>query len=246
MSRFERAVLRVLRAPDHWITVRAVTDVTPRYRRIRFHGPGLLAEHPTPPAFWLRLWFPAGEDEYQRGYTVTDVDRDGGAFSVEFVLHDGSALASDWARAAEEGDRLRATVYPGKPFAVPDPAPTGYLLVGDPASLPAINDILRALPEGTPARVLLQRQHAEDMDLPAAIREGDELTWVVEEDGLPKAVAALKGDLDGWHAWVATDTGTTKRVRTLLRDTCGLPKDAVTARGYWIKGRSMGGAPKGE
>ncbi|WP_026123526.1 siderophore-interacting protein [Nocardiopsis chromatogenes] len=246
MSRFERAVLRVLRAPDHWITVQGAADVTPRYRRIRFHGPELLAEHATPPAFWLRLWFPSGGEEYQRGYTVTDVDRENGEFSVEFVLHDGGSLASDWARAAEKGDRLRVTVYPGKSFTLPDPAPAGYLLVGDPASLPAINDILRALPPQTPARILLQRQHAEDMDLPTAVREGDELTWVVEEDGLPKAVEALKGEVDGWSAWVATETGTTKRVRTLLRDACGLPKGAVTARGYWIKGRSMGGAPKGE
>ncbi|GAA3849635.1 MULTISPECIES: siderophore-interacting protein [Amycolatopsis] len=235
MSRFEKIVLKTLRAPTYPLRVCAAEDVADHYRRIRFAGPELLAAEETPPAFWIRLWIPAGGEEYQRAYTVTDVRRDDGTFACEFALHEGEGVASEWARRAEPGQTLRATVYGSKRFAVPAPAPEGYLLVGDPCSLPAINDILRALPEPVPAKVFLLEDHDR---LPVA--GGD-----VRRCGSPEEVlAAVRelGPLPGWHAWVATESALTRQVRGLAQDALGVRRQDVTSQGYWTRGRAMGRA----
>ncbi|WP_431873311.1 siderophore-interacting protein [Amycolatopsis sacchari] len=234
MSRFDRAVLTLLRAPSYPLDVHEVEDLTAHCRRIHFSAPELLAGQAIAPTFWLRLWIPVGGQEVQRAYTVTEVRRDAGLFAADFVLHDTPGPASDWARAAAPGAKLRATVYPGALFALPDPPPNGYLLLGDPASLPAINEILKALPETVPARILLHRQHDDDPKLTVHTRPNDSLEWT----DLTTTGEALSGDLDGWHAWVATETGVTRRLRATLHQR--LPKAAVKARGYWIAGRPMG------
>ena len=59
-------------------------------------------------------------------------------------LHDG--CASDWSRQAEPGDTIDATVQ-GTGFEVPDPLPPRMLVIGDPASLPAINSLLSVAPK---------------------------------------------------------------------------------------------------
>lgn len=249
-TRLDRAVLALLRAPTYLVTVQAVEDLTGHCRRIHFSAPEFLAAHDRiAPTFWLRLWIPRGGQEYQRGYTVTDVRRDAGLFAVDFVLHDTPGVATDWARGAAPGASLRATVYTGKLFSLPEPPPRGCLLLGDPASLPAINDILRALPGDVPARVILQRQHADDERLPVHVRGGDLLSWAAPAPagaGLVEALAGLDGDdLTGWQAWVATESGVSRRLRSLLQQRLGLPRAAIKAQGYWIEGRSMGRSAPG-
>lgn len=240
MSRFDRAVLTLLRAPTYSITVHEIDDLTAHCRRIHFTAPELLNAHEISPTFWLRLWIPVDGQEYQRAYTVTHPRREAGLFAADFVLHDTPGVATNWARTATPGSTLRATIYTGKLFSLPQPAPRGYLLLGDPASLPAINDILRALPTTVPAHVMLQRQHDDDADLPLSERDGEEVTWATSDSGLLDLVRDLDADLTGWHAWAATEAGVTRRLRALLQTQHGLPRTAVTARGYWIAGKPMG------
>lgn len=243
VSRAEQVVLRMLRARSYPLTVAAVEDVTEHYRRVHFTAPELLAAHETPPAFWLRLWIPDRGRQYQRAYTVTDVRRDQARFAVEFVLHQPDGVGSDWARAASPGATVRATVFGSKRFTVPKPRPAGYLLLGDPSSLAAINDVLRALPAELPARVLLHPQHPDDPSLPVRARPGDKVSWVAPHLAgldLAPAIRHLSGEVAGWAAWVATETTATKRLRSLLRQRYGLARAAVTAQANWIRGRSMG------
>jgi NADPH-dependent ferric siderophore reductase len=234
LSRFEKIVLNALRAPTYRLEVSKVADVGSRYRSVRFSAPELLAAQETSPAFWLRLWIPVDGEEYQRAYTVTDVRRDEGTFACLFKLHDGDGVAVEWARAAQPGETLRATVYGPKRFAVPSPAPDGYLLVGDPCSLPAINDVLRTLPDSVPAKVFLVEEHD------GIAVEADDVHWCATPAEMTAAVRALDR-LDGWHAWVATESGLTREVRGLLQD-LGVRKQDITAQGYWTKGRAMGHA----
>ncbi|GAB3576679.1 hypothetical protein GCM10027445_41200 [Amycolatopsis endophytica] len=235
MSRFEKIVLNALRAPTYRLEVSKVDDVGSRYRSIRFSAPELLAAQETPPTFWLRLWIPVDGEEYQRAYTVTEVRRDEGTFACLFKLHDGDGVAVEWARAAEPGQALRATVYGPKRFAVPAPAPAGYLLVGDPCSLPAINDILRTLPDSVPAKVVLVEDHD---GLSVA---GGEVHWCATPAEVTAALGEL-GRLEGWHAWVATESGLTREVRGVVQEALGVRKQDITAQGYWTRGRAMGRA----
>ncbi len=65
-----------------------------------------------------------------------------GTVDIDFAMHDG--IATNWARAARPGDVLEVTVL-GSDFALPEPPPAGYVIVGDTASLPAINSLLDAI-----------------------------------------------------------------------------------------------------
>jgi len=82
----------------------------------------MLAEHPVHPTMWIRMWFADGDKLHQRGYTLVDPDPAAGTVDIEFALHDG--IASQWARAAQPGDTIEATVL-GSKFAIPEPPPAG-------------------------------------------------------------------------------------------------------------------------
>jgi NADPH-dependent ferric siderophore reductase len=101
---------------------------------------------------WIRLWCADGDILHQRGYTLVNPNPAAGALDIEFALHHGTA--SQWARAAQPGDTIDATVL-GSMFAIPDPAPAGYVIVGDCASLPAINWLLTSIGDA-PAQVFLE------------------------------------------------------------------------------------------
>src|SRR5699024_3800644 len=53
--------------------------------------------------------------------------------------------ACAWAAVAEPGARIQAMVLGTAKFAVPEDAPAGYLLIGDAASIPAINSIIEVV-----------------------------------------------------------------------------------------------------
>jgi Siderophore-interacting FAD-binding domain len=64
---------------------------------------------------------------HQRGYTLVDPDPAADTVDIEFALHDG--VASRWAQEAQPGDTVEATVL-GSNFALPQPAPAGYVIIG--------------------------------------------------------------------------------------------------------------------
>ncbi|MBE4740482.1 siderophore-interacting protein [Streptomyces caniscabiei] len=146
---WEGAVLKLLRGKDFVFTVTGAEQVTEHYRRVHLTDGGMLAVTGVHPTMWVRLWFEAAGKPHQRAYTLVDPDPAVGTFSLEFALHEGHA--SDWARAAKPGDTIEATVH-GTGFTDPDPTPSHILAIGDPASLPAINSLLTALPS-TPTTI---------------------------------------------------------------------------------------------
>jgi ATP-binding cassette subfamily B protein IrtA len=239
---FQGAVLKALGAVDHVLTVVAVEDVVAGYRRIRFTSPTLLDELELRPAAWIRLWVPdeAGR-EHQRGYTVLDADPDTGELSIEFVLHEPVGPASAWAGRAEPGQQLRAAVYGATRFAPPDPGPAGYLLVGDPASTPAINSIIAAIPAEAPIELYLEWGHAGDADLPLATHPGLRVHRVARTADGGAVVAALEQrDWSDWYAWIGAERRTVRRLRAALKDVHGFPKAEVKAQAYWVEGSSLG------
>ena len=85
------AVLKLLGAGEHLLTVSAVTDVTAHFRRITFDAPTLFDGAPFEPGAYLRLWFRDETHptrEHQRAYTLVNSDPAAGSVSLEFVLHD--------------------------------------------------------------------------------------------------------------------------------------------------------------
>ncbi|MFB7241843.1 NADPH-dependent ferric siderophore reductase [Streptomyces populi] len=230
---WEGAVLKLLRAKDYVFTVTGAENVTAEYRRVRFTDGGMLAVTGVHPTMWVRLWFDNAGKPHQRAYTLVDPDPAAGTFSLEFALHEGRA--SDWARAAEPGDTIEATVQ-GTGFEHPAPAPSHVIAVADAASLPALNSLLTTLGpvpatvwfegslEGLPCRT------APHHDVRQVARR-DAGRHLVEEvkAGLPE----LLKDCPHPYVWIACDTATTRALSAHVRKELSVPRQRVNALGYW-------------
>ncbi|MEV7796120.1 siderophore-interacting protein [Streptomyces sp. NPDC087512] len=231
---WEGAVLRLMRAKDFTLTVTDAEDVTPHYRRLRLSDGGLLAAAGVHPTMWVRLWFENAGRPHQRAYTLVDPDPATGTFGLEFALHEGRA--GDWARAAEPGDTIGATVQ-GTGFQHPDPAPSRLFAVADPASLPALNSLLDAL-DTVPATIWFEGG-TEGLPLrtdPAR----HELRTVPRRDAGAHLVAEVRRALPGLlrstpapYVWIACDTATTRALSSYVRKDLAVAKQRVNALGYW-------------
>lgn len=232
---WEGAVLKLLRAKDFKFTVTGAEQVTEHYRRLTFTDGGLLADLPVHPTMWVRLWFDDNGKPHQRGYTLVDPDAEAGTFAIEFALHQG--IASDWSRTAEEGDTIAATVY-GTGFEPLDPAPERLFVIGDAASLPAINSLLDAHPE-TPATIWFET--TDDDALPFRTREErHDLRKVERADGgaalvkrVREELPALLGQTANPYVWVAAEASSTRALAAFARKELGVPKARVHALAYW-------------
>ncbi|MBV7669353.1 siderophore-interacting protein [Streptomyces halstedii] len=236
---WEGVVLKLFRGRDFTFTVTGAEQIDEDFRRVRVTDGGLLAAtggaHPT---MWVRVWFDRAGKPHQRGYTLVDPDPEAGTFSLEFALHDGTA--SDWARAAKAGDTIDATLQ-GTGFELPDPAPARLFVVGDPASLPAINSLLDALPE-VPATLWFETAHSSPDDLPLRLDPDRHTVHLVpRRDGGARLVEEVKAALPALlgpdpsdaYVWIACDTATTRALAGYARRKLGVPRERVNATGYW-------------
>jgi NADPH-dependent ferric siderophore reductase len=231
MSRgFEGVLCKLWRGGDYEITVTGRTEITPNYLRLHFDAKEMLADREIHPTMWIRGWFPDGQKSHQRGYTLVDPDTEAGTVSIDFAMHEG--LATRWAQQAEPGEVLEVTVL-GSNFSLPEPAPSGYVIVGDTASLPAINSLLDAIGDA-PARVFLESAHDDDRDLPIA-RNAD-VVWVDRKndgEALVEAVRSSAFDADDHFGWVACDNRTTRAVSKIFREQYKIPRKSMKAQAYW-------------
>lgn len=217
---------------DYELTVIGRTELTPHYLRVHFTAQKLLAEQRMHPTTCVRGWFPDGERFHQRGYVLVNPHIAAGTVDIDFAMHDGhDGVATRWAATAVPGDVLDVTVLGGN-FRLPQPRPAGYVIVGDAASLPAINTLLDAIDHDTPARVFLEARHDDDRDLPVA---GDaDITWVDGDDeDLVRTVASKAFDAADHHGWVACNNRTTRAVAQVFRERYGIPRRSITAQAYW-------------
>ncbi|MFT3833677.1 MAG: ATP-binding cassette domain-containing protein [Micropruina sp.] len=244
MSRgFQGALMRGFGARDHVATVTGTQWLAPHFLRLRLTSPTLFDDIEVETTTWLRFWFPdpdGGETEYQRAYTLTEADPDTGAFAVDFVLHTPAGPACLWAERAQPGDTVPVMTSLTAGFTVPEELPAGFLLVGDAASIPAINSVLGALPAQVPVELYLERHSAHDEAIPLGGHPRLRVHWTDRRDAGSLAASIAASDWSDWYAWAAPESGSLKALQTRLRDEFGFPKREIHARAYWIEGRSMG------
>jgi NADPH-dependent ferric siderophore reductase len=227
---WEGVVLKLFRGKDFVFTVTGAEQVTERYRRVHFTDGGLLQAIGVHPTMWVRLWFDNAGKPHQRAYTLVDPDIEAGTFSLEFALHDG--CASDWSRKAEPGATIEATVQ-GTGFEVPDPLPARMLVIGDPASLPAINSLLAVAPK-LPATIWFETTHDLDQELPFRTEEHHDLRTVPRSQLVEQVKTELKDEISpDTFVWIACDTATTRTLTAYVLKDLAVPKHRVKSLGYW-------------
>lgn len=248
-------VLRIRREPPRFrhMSVRAAERLSPRMVRVTFEGPDLRGLEVEEPAASVRLLLPSpgtdelivpawngnefllqdGERPVIRTFTPPLVADDDHDLDLWIVVHEGGA-ASEWAAAAEPGDPA-AVSGPGRGYHV-DAAAPAYVLAGDETALPAIAQLLEALPGAATVEVHVEIVRP-DAELPLPDHPNATITWHVLPAGAPPGatlVAAVEGaplDAAG-RVWAAGEAAGMHRIRRLLAAR-QFPRAQSTVRGYW-------------
>ena len=170
-------------------------------------------------------------DGVPRAYTVRRVD--GEDVWIDFVVHGDEGLAGPWAAAAVPGDTIEF-VGPGGAWS-PRPGADLHVFIGDDSALPAIASGLDRLGEA-PSLVFAEiAQPGHEYPLDAQV------TWVYRQDapyGERLVEAVLAAELPGGDLEVFLH-GNAEMVRPLRRyllRECGLPREHLSASGYWRAG----------
>jgi NADPH-dependent ferric siderophore reductase len=238
-------------------TVRRAEALGPRLQRVTLAGEDLAGFAVTEPAASVRLLLPSPDAELVipawngneflmpdgsrpviRTLTPFRADPAAGELDVCVVLH-GSGLASTWAERASAGDEV-AVSGPGRGYEV-DGRARQFLLAGDETALPALTQVLQALPAAATVAV-----HVEVADASAHIPMPPHRKVTIEwhelapgaapGDAMVGAVAAAEVTPEH-RVWVAGEAAAVQRIRKHLFDTVGIARDRTVVRGYWKHGR---------
>jgi NADPH-dependent ferric siderophore reductase len=216
-----------------------VGEFTDHYVKLLFPPAG--AEYSTPfDVDQIHAERPRSQWPVTRSYTVRAWDADRAELTVDFVYHGDHGLAGPWAAAARPGDVI-SFFGPGGGYA-PDPQTDWHLLVGDESALPAIAATLGRLPEGVAATVVIEVEDEQEHQLlesPGLL----DVTWV-DRLGAPAPVGAAVADRVRalrWpggdvQAFVHGEASLVKEVRHHLRFERGVPRERLSASGYWRRG----------
>jgi len=230
------------------LQVLRVTDITPRMRRVTLHGPELAGFISLGTDDHVKLLFATTPQEQaaldsfmpgqnsegpkpaMRDYTPRRYDAASGELDIDFVLH-GEGPAATWAAQAQAGQFLYIAGPRGS-MIVPDMFDS-YLLIGDETALPAIARRLEELPANRRAQVVIEiEDDAERQTLNSKAKV--DVIWVLRgERDLLEVTRQLTLPEGTLYAWVATESGLSRKVRRVLLDEFGLDEASVKAAGYW-------------
>jgi NADPH-dependent ferric siderophore reductase len=252
---------RIRREPPRFrdVEVHRVERVGSHLVRLSFVGADLEAMAAADPAASVRLLLPSdggtelvmpvwngnefllpdGRRPAIRTFTPLRADRDGAELALEIVVH-GNGIASNWAAGAEPGRRA-AISGPGRGYTVNDDAPA-FLLGGDETAIPAITQLLEAIPATARVHVCVEvaqpdgrvplPEHpnatVEWCDLPHGAPPGDALVAAVRAADLPAGV----------RVWAAGEAAGVQRIRRYLFEEREMPRAQTSVRGYWKHGRA--------
>jgi NADPH-dependent ferric siderophore reductase len=108
-----------------------------------------------------------------------------------------------------------------------------YLLIGDETALPAIARRLEELPANRAALVVVEIANPDEQQVFQSAAQVD-VIWIVRgEQDLVQVTRKLEMPEGHLYAWVATESGLSRKVRAVLLNEFGLDEAAVKAAGYW-------------
>ncbi|MEN9704125.1 MAG: hypothetical protein RLZZ393_4 [Pseudomonadota bacterium] len=230
--------------PRYATTVKSVTDITPRMRRIVFTGEALAAFEWSGPASHIKLLFTDGGPDARpvmRTYTPRRFDAVARELTVDMVLH-GEGPAASWAAMAEVGQSLTIS-GPGRAYTV-DATVAHWVLAGDDTAIPALATLLEALPANATAEVYLELPALEESAALDVVHPGARVNRLLRADGdaapgvlLEAAIRAAELP-EAARVYVACEAGAIRRIRRHLLQERGLAPAQVVTRGYWKLGET--------
>lgn len=243
------------------MTVHAVTELSPRLRRITFRANEFADYARTGPDESFVLLMPAnGRDEVvmpsvdrmnirqairqlpeadrpdMRWYTIRAWRQEQREIDVDFVLHGDAGPGTRWASAAEPGQTIgfRAGSASYRP-----PVGGGVeLLAADETALPALSTILETGTSGTP-QVFVELPDESfrgplDADVP--------ITWLYRGDEAPGSrllPAVRDADLSTVdYAWLCGESAIATGLRRQLVRDRGVDRRRILFSGYWKVGQA--------
>ncbi|MES2053828.1 MAG: siderophore-interacting protein [Pseudomonadota bacterium] len=237
------------RRPPRRVEVSRVQVLSPAMRRITLKGTELEGFAPEAPASYLKLIFPepgqsepdrplpdAPRPKSMRTYTPLAVRPEVHEVDVDFVLH-GEGPASTWASQAKVGQVIYL-MGPGPGYAL-DKTAAQHLLIADDSALPAVENILAALPASANVQLLVEVISAQEeraLQSPATVSA----QWLprgtdhrAAGQPLEKALRAMPPVPAGTRVYLACEAAAMRRIRKLLTDELGINRSQIVGRGYW-------------
>ncbi|GAB3957735.1 siderophore-interacting protein [Streptomyces sparsus] len=217
-------------------------EYTDSYVKLLFPRPGATLPEPFDLAR-VRAELPRHRWPLTRTYTVRRWDAQAGELTLDFVVHGEEGVAGPWALRARPGDGIHL-LGPGGGYA-PSRGADWHLLAGDESALPAIAAALERLPAGAPAHALLEVA-GPDEEQQLAVPPGVELRWLHRGGARPgsllvDAVRALEFPGGTVQAFVHGEAGFVRDLRRHLRLERHVPRELLSASGYWRTGHDEDG-----
>ena len=247
--------LRILRVAD-------IAQVTPRMRRVAFHGDDLgRFERPDqlhcrlifqPKGVSAPLWpqlddrghvvWPKAQKLATRVYTIRGIDAARGMIEIDFALHDKPGPATQWALQAAPGDIVGIL---GPAADGPRPADF-YVLAGDETGLPGIARILAELDRAARGVAFIEiadRAERQSLTKPAGV----DVHWLYRGEMLSGPAGLLPEALRGvdWPSdlaraffWGGCEHKAFREIHRLLRNDVGLPRERQVLYSHWHRALS--------
>ncbi len=245
------------------VSVAAVEDITPTYRRITLTGddlatfeslspedhvkvvlPGPGESTPVMPQIGAKgMVFPEGAPRPQlRDYTPLRFSPEDRELVIDFVLH-GDGPASNWAAQARTGDQI-GILGPRGSHIVEDVF-DWYLLIGDETVIPSITrHLAEAQPEKTYVVFIEVNGPADEQELPS--KADTVITWVHREGARPGTTTVLEeavrvfvggGMPDGEvFVFAAGEANGLRGIRRFLLNEAGFEREWSSFSGHWKYG----------
>jgi NADPH-dependent ferric siderophore reductase len=208
-------------------------EFTDHYVKLLLPPAGAPYAAPFDPAA-VKAELPRDQWPRMRTYTVRDWDAGQRRLTIDVVVHGDEGIAGPWAAGARPGDLVQL-LGPGGAYA-PDPDAAWHLMVGDASVLPAIAVSLLRVPAGVPVIVVVEVDGPDDeiaLDTPGEL----DLRWVRTGE-LLGAVRALSFPDGPGHHFVHGEATAVREVRRHLLVERGVPREALSASGYWKRARN--------
>ncbi|MBH0010231.1 siderophore-interacting protein [Salinibacterium sp. SWN1162] len=177
---------------------------------------------------------------FSRDYTPLGFRSHDGHYEldIDFVVHGDEGPASAWAGKARVGDEIVIAGPRGSKF-LPQGA-THVILIADETALPSASRWIDMLPTSVHITGLFDvADESVESYFSDELKARMSAEWFYRRDGLGQLEAALRalGEIgETTFVFLAGEATTLVPLRRYLRRELGLPKQQVTADGYWRRG----------